>query len=188
MEEIWKVWKISKGNNQFYKGTLIYEVSNYGRVKINGELQEFTGNGYYCIGKNYVNKVHRAVAELFVPNPENKPCIDHINGDKHDNRAENLRWCTQQENLNNPITKEYRLTIFRSNDFRQKCSNLMKGEKGIRIRKSLESEEVKSKRRASLTGRKLSLATRKNISLGHKNKHRVYDNPEHTKWHYEPNE
>ena len=48
--------------------------------------------------------MHRLIAKTFIENPNNKPCIDHINTIKTDNRVENLRWVTNEENMNNPIT------------------------------------------------------------------------------------
>ena len=57
-------------------------------------------------GKPKWFRIHRLVAIAFIPNPENKPCVDHINGDKSDNRVSNLRWVTHKENHNNPIAIE----------------------------------------------------------------------------------
>lgn len=50
--------------------------------------------------------VHRLVAEAFLPNPQNKRCVDHINGNTFDNSVNNLRWVTHKENMNNPITRQ----------------------------------------------------------------------------------
>lgn len=132
MEEIFKVYKESNGKKC---GHRIYEVSNLGRLKINGELVEpFIHNQYYYNGGFYI---HRAVAELFIPNPDNKPCIDHINTDKLDNRTDNLRWVTVSENGLNPLT-------------RKKLSNSLKGRKGTMSGKK-HSAEAKEKIRESIT-------------------------------------
>lgn len=65
------------------------------------------GQGYLMVGIDGVLKrVHRIVAETFIPNPEFKPCIDHINTVRTDNRVENLRWVTQRENCNNPLSRK----------------------------------------------------------------------------------
>ena len=56
----------------------------------------------YFVGKSVY--AHRLVAETFIPNTENKPCVDHINTVKTDNRVLNLRWVTYSENMKNELT------------------------------------------------------------------------------------
>lgn len=102
MIEEWKVWKETNGWSQRKR---IYEVSNFGNVKINGELFEFNNNSPYYFTIAGMT-IHRLVATMFIPNPENKPCVDHIDTNIHNNRADNLRWTTYKENNNNPITKK----------------------------------------------------------------------------------
>lgn len=66
--------------------------------------------GYLCVALNKNKKsktytVHKLIALTFIPNPNNKEQIDHIDGHKTNNRIENLRWATRIENMNNPKTR-----------------------------------------------------------------------------------
>lgn len=104
MEE--EIWKEIEGFDN-------YQISSLGRVK-NIKFDRYVkplldNKGYLTVnlykdGKMKHLTLHRLIAIAFIPNPENKPCIDHINTDRSDNRIENLRWCTQKENHNNPLS------------------------------------------------------------------------------------
>jgi hypothetical protein len=81
-----------------------YEVNEYGdvrNVKTGKLLKSFVNHrGYLRINLNGKSKfIHRLIAEYFIPNPDNKPQINHINGNKLDNRIENLEWTTNSENM-----------------------------------------------------------------------------------------
>lgn len=111
-----EIWKPIPG----YEG--LYEASTLGRIRSVDKLiphprnknmslpkrgrilkSELDKYGYPVVtlckdGKTKTFKVHRLIAQTYIPNPDNLPQIDHINAVKYDNQPKNLRWCTSQQN------------------------------------------------------------------------------------------
>jgi hypothetical protein len=99
-----EIWKSVK---ELYPDANDYKVSNLGRVKnpngifINGTKSDDYTTIY--IGIKSRQKIHILVANLFIPNPENKRCVNHVDGNKTNNCVSNLEWNTHSENVNHAM-------------------------------------------------------------------------------------
>lgn len=104
----------------------LYLISNDGRL-FSARTQKYLkptydryGYLYFVIsikGNRQTVKAHRLVAEAFIPNPYNKPTVDHINGKRDDNRRENLQWATLKEQAQNPLTRQKVLANAKKTDY-----------------------------------------------------------------------
>lgn len=137
-----------------------YDVTSDGKViSLNynntGKEKELKGRtnpkGYLNLilfkeNKPYYHQIHRLVAIAFVPNPQNKPCVNHINGIKTDNRIENLEWTTHSENHKHA----YRIGL-KSNQGEKNNSSKLKEEQ-IPIIRNLRKTGLTYKEIANIIG------------------------------------
>lgn len=133
MRRVHEVWKPVKGYEDSYK------VSNQGRVKsldrvikymragkecemkVEGKmLNAYKGSSYLRVSLRKDNEkakliaVHRLVADAFVENPKSKPVVNHIDSNPHNNKAKNLEWVTQRENVRHSqdVGRRYKRTPY----------------------------------------------------------------------------
>lgn len=185
MNKLKEEWKPIKG----YEG--LYEVSNCGRVKsLKRKFVSHSKNGKEYeketkekILKTYLSgdkkqyeyiklmkkpfSIHRLVAEAFIPNDDNKHCVDHIDTDTLNNNVENLKWVTPKENSNNPLTRKHS----KNNPLiSKKVYQYSLNDKLIMIWESMHEAERNGYGRKEI----------KNVSIGKQKIHKGY------KWSFEP--
>lgn len=112
------------------------QIPNYENFLINEEgvvkapdghilSQNDNGKGYRTVSLNRQSKyVHRLVAQTFLPNPDNLPCVDHIDTDKSNNNVSNLRWCSYKTNNTNPITQEKGKLTRQTPEFKERMKKM----------------------------------------------------------------
>lgn len=162
-EEVWK-------DIPEYEG--LYQVSNLGRVRsLDRYIPTRTGRGkqtgrvlklhkcykgYLRVGlsvdkKTFRTGAHRLVAKAFIPNPENKPQVNHVNGIKNDNNVNNLEWVTNTENINHAFKNNLINLKYGENHHMSKITNK-------------QMDEILVKRKNGYTLNQLSIEYKLSIS------------------------
>lgn len=100
-------WKDIKGfEGKYYVDIYGNVYNNEKRLKHHADKEGYRVITLYKNNKSYGRKIHRLVAEAFIPNPENKAQVNHIDEDKTNNMVSNLEWVTAKENINHGTRNE----------------------------------------------------------------------------------
>ena len=112
-----ELWKPIKGYEGLYEVSNLGEVRSFRRKGAKGGILKPAENrngrlfvNLHLNNKGKVKKIHRLVAEAFVPNPEGKPEVNHIKGNPKNNHVDNLEWATSLENQEH--AKRLRLNVY----------------------------------------------------------------------------
>lgn len=134
-----EVWKPIPGYENRYmvsnRGKVVSIMNTHGKKcwkirKLNKTIDGYLRVSLYGGEAKYSKRVrvHRLVAQSFLPNPEHLPVVDHINTQRTDNYVENLRWVTRKDNVNNPLTAQKVKTRWKR--FKHPSSHLVEGPDG----------------------------------------------------------